>query len=257
MKKLLFVTVSLVLSGFCFLASGEATPISVSVLSNDGKFIGSSLGSAQIVIRDSLTGAILASGRTSGSTGDTARIMKSPQPRDHVLHSEGSARFEATLDLDRPTRVRVEATGPLAQMQSASTVTETWTLLPGKDYAKGNGLLLRMHGMVVDVLSPPAHLKTSDVEQIQVAANIMKMCGCPISAETPWPIERYTIEAHVYKAGGDLVETYPLPYAGEKSQFAGSIPMPGTGAFEIVVTAFDAKTRDSGADSTTVIILED
>ena len=256
MKNFILTLIPLVLSGFCLQSSGETTPISVSILSNDAKFIGSSMGGAQIVIRDSLTGAILASGRTAGSTGDTKRIMTSPLPRDHVLHSEGSARFDATLDLDRPTLVRIEATGPMAQMQNASTVTETWTLIPGKDYSQGNGLLLRMHGMVVDVLSPPAHFKTTGVEQIQVAANVTKMCGCPIGEGTPWPIERYTVEAHVYKAGNGLVKTYTLPYTGDLSQFAGSIPMPGPGVFEIIVTAFDAKTKDSGADSTTVILAD-
>ena len=100
--------------------------------------------------------------------------------------------------------------GPLAQVQGASTVTETWTLLPGKNYAKGNGLLLRMHGMVVDVLSPPAHLKTSGVDQIQVAANIVKMCGCPLSEETPWPMNAIPSKRMFTRqaaAGGNLPTT--------------------------------------------------
>jgi|GEM_PF-3382068 hypothetical protein len=86
-----------------------------------------------------------------------------------VLRTEGSARFDAVLDLKRPTRVRIEATGPLAQLQSASTVTEIWTLLPGKDYSEGNGIILRLPGMVVDVLAPPAHLKTDATNSVEVS----------------------------------------------------------------------------------------
>jgi hypothetical protein len=153
--------------------------------------------------------------------------------------------------------VRITAFGPLAQRQGASTLSETWTLIPGKDYAAGNGILLRLHGMIVDVLAPPAHLKTAAVETLEVEANVMKMCGCPVGESTPWPVERFTVEARIYEATGEPREIVPLNYKGEHSQFAGEIPMPGPGAYEIIVTAFDPATKDSGADATTVILEEE
>lgn len=233
------------------------TPVSVSVLSNDAKFVGSSMGGMQITIREVSTGELLASGKTTGSTGDTDRIMKEPHDRDFVLRTEGSGRFDTVLDIERPTQVRIEATGPLAQMQAASTVAETWTLIPGKDYSDGNGISLKLHGMVVDVLSPPAHLKTKAEGGLNVEANVAKMCGCPLGEDTPWPVERYTVEARVYEATGKLLEVVSLSYAGELSQFAGNVPVPGPGVYEIIVTAFDPVTKDSGADATTVIVSEE
>ena len=230
------------------------TSISVSVLSHDAKFVGSDMGGMHITIRELLGGELLASGKTLGSTGDTKRIMADTRERDLVLLTEGSARFDAVLDLKRPTRVRIEATGPLAQLQSAATVTEIWTLLPGKDYSEGNGIILRLPGMVVDVLAPPAHLKTEATNSVEVTANVAKMCGCPIGEKTPWPVDRYSVEARLYEAGGELLQVVPLDYTGAHSQFSGAVPVPGPGAYEIIVTAFDPATKDSGADTTTIIL---
>jgi hypothetical protein len=236
------------------LLHAEKTPISISVLSNDAKFIGSSFGGMQITIRDLGSDELLASGLTRGSTGDTSLIMKQPQPRDTVLRTEGSARFDVELDLDRPTRVRIEATGPLAQMQSVATVSETWTLLPGKDYSQGNGILLTLHGLVVDALTPPAHikLKHADVQALEVTANVTKMCGCPIGEDTPWSVDRYQVEARIYQAAGELVEVLPMTFSGQHSQFKAVVQLADLGAYEIIVIAFDPNSKDSGADSTTV-----
>lgn len=77
------------------------TPVSVSVLSGDAKFVGSSMGGMQVTIRDSLTGELMASGKTLGSTGDTPLIMSETRGRDEVLRTEGSARFDTELDLHR------------------------------------------------------------------------------------------------------------------------------------------------------------
>jgi hypothetical protein len=229
------------------------TPVSISVLSSDAKFVGSSMGGMQVTLRDSLTGELLASGKTLGSTGETALIMGETRERDEILRTEGSARFDAELNLLRPTEVRIEVSGPLAQVQSLGTVSETRVLLPGKDYSTGNGILIHLPGMVVDVLGPPAHLKT-DAKTIEITANVAKMCGCPIGKDTPWPVERYTVEALLYKAGGTFVRSEPLKFTGAHSAYASSITLEEPGAYEIIVTAFDSKTKDSGADTTTVII---
>jgi hypothetical protein len=227
------------------------TPVSVSVLSSDAKFVGSSMGGMQVTIRDSLTGELMASGKTLGSTGDTSLIMNETRGRDDVLTTEGSARFDVELDLLRPTAVTIEVSGPLAQMQSLATVSETRVLLPGKDYSTGNGILIHLPGMIVDVLLPRAHIKT-DAKTIEIVANVAKMCGCPIGEDTPWQVERYTVEAHLYKAGGAFIRSEPLIYTGTHSTFAAPITLVEPGAYEIIVTAFDPKTKDSGADTTTI-----
>jgi hypothetical protein len=235
------------------LAAAVPTPVSISVLSSDAKFVGSSMGAMQVNIRDVLTGELLASGKTLGSTGDTGLIMADERSRDEVIRTDGSARFDTELELDRPTEVSIEAFGPLAQLQSAATVSETRVLLPGKNYADGNGIILSLPGMVVDVLKPRAHLKTAQGTELKIEANVAKMCGCPVGETTPWPVDRYEVEVIIYAAGGERLQSLPLDYAGSNSLFHAHLPDLPAGAYEFVVTAFDPKSKDSGVDSTTVI----
>ena len=62
--------------------SGAAeTRVMVRARTKDAKFIGTSMGGALVVIRKADTGEVLASGLTSGGTGDTRRIMNDPHVR--------------------------------------------------------------------------------------------------------------------------------------------------------------------------------
>mgnify|MGYP006427742583 CR=1 FL=1 len=254
MNKLFFMlalTLLMPISAFA-----EDTPVSISVISNDAKFIGTSMGGMEIIIRDSVNGEILAKGLTKGSTGNTSLIMADSHERDAVLRSEGSARFDSVLDLDKPQKVEITAYGPTAQAQSAMELKEERILIPGKDYTDGNGIILTMPGMSVDVLTPSAHTKaTFDPEgNLSLRANVMKMCGCPVQDKAPWPISRYEVEAHIYKSGETLVQTVPLSFAGLASQFEANLQLPEPGTYEIIVTAFDPKTKDSGMDKTTLVL---
>lgn len=232
------------------------TPISVSVLSNDAKFIGTSMGGALIVIRDVLTGEILVQGKTRGTTGDTKLLMAESRERGAVLRSTESARFDAVLELREPRRVEVSAHGPLAQTQSAVTVTQQRILLPGKDYSAGNGILLSMPGMSVDILKPAAHSVASQDQagDLLVQANVVKMCGCPLREAGPWPADRYEVEARINHEENDSVSIVPLAFTGTSSLFEARLELSQPGSYEIVVTAFDPKTMDSGVDRTTVIL---
>jgi hypothetical protein len=128
--------------------------------------------------------------------------MKQSHERDTVSRTDGSGRFDALPDLDRPTRVRIETTGPLARMEALSTVSETWTLVSGKHDSNGNGIMLKLHGMMADVLVLPAHPKIAAAESLTIEANVTKMVGCPLGGETPWPVNRHTVEARLYEAAG-------------------------------------------------------
>ena len=237
-------------------AMAEDTPVSISVLSNDAKFIGTSMGGMEIIVSDPVSGDILAKGLTKGSTGDTSVIMTQNRERDVVLHTQGSARFNTVLDLEKPRKLKITAYGPAAQPQSAMTLSEERILIPGKDYTQGNGIMLRMPGMSVDVLAPAAHTKAkfNPEGDLRLSVNVMKMCGCPVRDKGPWPLERYEVEAHIYKNGDQLIETVPLSYAGSASLFEGDLTMPAAGTYEIIVTALDPKTKDAGMDTTTIVL---
>jgi hypothetical protein len=237
-------------------ALAEPTEVTVRALTRNGKFIGTSLGGARILLHDTETGELLAQGVTAGSTGDTQRIMLDAHPRGTPVATGDAAGWTTTLDLDRPTRVRATATAPLAQPQALVTVSAEQWLLPGRDYTVGDGWVLEVPGMVVDVLDPPAHIKLADAgDGIGVHANIMMMCGCPIEPGGLWDAEATEVVAVLYRDGERVGET-PLDYAGTPSQFETTLQVDRPGTYEVVVQAYREADGNSGLDRTTFIIEE-
>ena len=132
------------------------TTVMVRAKSKDAKFIGTSMGGALVVIRRSDTGEVLASGLTSGGTGDTKRIMNEPLVRGARVSDASTAGFEAKIDLADPTLVTVEVSGPMGQRQSATKASvQTW-LIPGRNVA-GDGLMVEIPGFAVSIAAPRAH----------------------------------------------------------------------------------------------------
>jgi len=248
---------ALVALGAATPAAAEPTDITVRVISRDAKFIGTSMGGILVTLRDADTGALLAEGLTRGGTGDTDRIMTTPRERDAVIATEGAAKFSTTLDLDGPRLIEVTATGPMAQRQSANRVSATQWVVPGRDLAGGNGWMLEMPGLVVDVLAPPAHLKLSGTPQrVGLTANVTMMCGCPIEPDGVWDTDRFDVAARLLRNGEMTGET-ALSYAGATSQFAGTVEVAAPGAYEAIVYAHDPATGNTGLDRVTFVVSEE
>lgn len=236
--------------------SAEETHIDVRVRSQGAKFIGTSMGGVRVLIRDEATGELLASGITSGSTGDTERIMKEQHDVHGTLSTPDAAVFRATVDIAEPTKILVQASGPLAQPQAIQTVSVTQWLIPGKSIVKANGLMLTLPGFVVDILSPPAHTKLPPATQtVNITANVTLMCGCPITPDGLWDANQYEIRLQL-KRDGKIIAEHPLEYAGEPSQFHRKVEQLAAGTYEATVYAFDPHNGNTGIDKTTFIIAE-
>ena len=236
------------------LAWAEPTEITVRVLSRDAKFIGSSMGGVQIILRDSETGEILARGITAGGTGNTSKIMHKDHGRRAQLADESAAKFTATLDLDAPRLIEVDAYGPLAQPQAAHRVVSSQWVVPGANLSGGDGWVLEMPGFVVDVLAPPAHVKLpAGTTSVPINANVTMMCGCPIEPGGLWDANAYTVKA-VVKRNGDPWKSLDLAYAGSPSQFAGTLAVDGPGVYDILVYAHDPANGNTGLDRSTFIV---
>lgn len=234
--------------------AAEPTRLAVHVLSKGAKFVGSSMGGVLVTVHDADTGELLASGATRGSTGDTARIMKEAHGRGAVLSTPDAARFETVLDLDRPRRLRVAAAGPLAQRQAANEVSLTQWAVPGRHLDGGDGLLLELPGFVVDVLAPPVHRRIpGGTPELELAANVTLMCGCPITPGGLWDAGAYEVRAWIER-DGERVADLPLAFAGSASQFAARWTAPGPGTYEILVFAHDPANGNTGLDRTAVIV---
>lgn len=232
-------------------AYGEPTEITVRVLAKDAKFIGSSMGGARVVIRDAETGMVLAQGVTEGSTGNTDSIMREPRRRHVAISDDESAKFTARIDLSVPTLVEVEAFGPLAQRQSANRVSVTHWVVPGRPLSGGDGLLLEMPGLVVNVLGPPTHgTLDAAARSAKLEANVVMMCGCPFEPDGLWDANRLEVAAIVrYK--GKVLAPVSLQYAGETSRFTADLPVEVPGIYDVSVYAYDPSNGNTGVDRVT------
>ena len=139
-------------------AAAQAIPTKVMVraVSRDAKVIQDPVGGARITIREVATGTVLAQGVQQGRSGNTELIMVKPRARGATVYdTPGTAGFLATLQLARPTVVEITAEGPLGNPQATQRASKTLLLVPGQ-HLLGEGVLLEIHGFIVDLLAPVA-----------------------------------------------------------------------------------------------------
>ena len=254
MKNLISLIVIAIMSLTYTTLQATPTTITVRVISKGAKFVGTSMGGAQITLRDNITKELLARGTTQGSTGNTEKIMKAKANRNNALSDDTSAKFTTTIDITKPTWIEVTAFGPLVQLQSANRASSTQWVIPGKHIDGGDSWLLELPGFVVDILSPPTHAKLEGMRQsVQIKANITMMCGCPIAPGGLWDASSYEITALV-KKDDEHVGAVPLSYADKPSQYEALIPVRGPGVYEVTVYAYDASNGNTGIDKVTYII---
>ncbi|MGA0599413.1 hypothetical protein ACO2Q3_01765 [Caulobacter sp. KR2-114] len=224
-------------------AAAQPTHVMVRAQALDAKFIGDHVGGVRIVLRDARTGRVLARGLTRGGTGDTTRIMKTPVARGDHLADGSTAGFDAVLDLDRPTLVRAEATGPIGRPGSQIEVSSSLWVIPGRDVT-GDGWVLSFPGLVVE---PPR--VRAEAAGLRVDAKVSPMCGCPIEPGGLWDAGGYTVEAFVLR-GEQVVSRTPLAYAGSAGEFTGLAPAIGPaaprGRLTLRLVATDARTPNAG-----------
>lgn len=223
--------------------NGTPTRLLVRAVANDAKVLGTGVGGARITVRDAATGEVLAEGVQEGGTGDTRAIMAPRERGARVYDRDGTAGFEAVLDLSAPTRVRVEAEGPLGTPHAVQSAAATLLVLPGVDVL-GEGLVLVLHGFTVKLERPRGEGPFA-VEEVPVRVDVTMLCGCTIEPGGLWDADRLTVTAQLVREGRVVVEA-PLGYGGEIGIFEGRIRPPGPGRYELRVTAVDAERANAG-----------
>ncbi len=242
-KRIMPCLATLILSTATVLA--EPTRVVVRVRSHDAKFIGSSAGGVAVTIYDDTSGAVLASGVIRGGTGDTRTLMKEPVARGQQIAGEKAASFTATVDIDRPTRVRIEVRGPLAGGLNCHTASRTLVLLPGHDIV-GDGVVFELYGCIVHVVSPCANQVFKPGETVPIEAYVVMLCGCPVEPGGLWNADDFTVVATITDAKGKRLGQVPLRYSGTRSRFAGEFKPPGTGGYQVLVTVEQKGTNNAG-----------
>ncbi|MEO6071939.1 MAG: hypothetical protein ABIP67_01455 [Burkholderiales bacterium] len=243
---------------FCFSLCGSAawatpTNIVIRILAKDAKFVGTDMGGVEITLRDAVSGEVLAQGLTEGATGSTPVIMKDGNARREILSDAKSAKFSVTLDLDRPRQIMVTATGPNTPKKSATTVSSTQWVIPGKSIDGGDGWVLELPGFVVTALNPVTEIDLSATRRIPIRVKVTMMCGCPITPNGQWDANKFEIVAMLAQGGKNL-QTVSLPYAGKPSEFGGDIDITGKGQYEMTIYAYDPANGNTGLDRFTVTV---
>ncbi len=145
-----FLTVVIALAGILSFSLAEAvsTNLVVRAKSKDAKFVGTSMGGARVVVKDSDSGKVLAEGLTTGGTGNTQAIMIEPKSRFGLI-TEGAAKYETAIDIVEPTLLTIEVDAPYGMKPKMITSsTQVW-LIPGKDIV-GEGVIIEVPGFSVN-----------------------------------------------------------------------------------------------------------
>ncbi len=254
MKKILAIL--LMLSPLFTTAQEIPTQIYVRAKAKDAKFIGTSVGGALVIIRDATTGEILAKGKTEGSTGNTSKIMTTPKNRYHQLSEDQTAKFETMLNLSEPIFITVEVQAPISKRQATAIASTQLWLIPGK-HLLGDGIILEIPGFIIDILSPQTHqfIDINDLpnNNIQLKANIVMMCGCTISAGGLWDGNIFDVQA-IVKKNGEYMTRVPLKIGDQSNTFEGNLKITENGNYEIIVTAFDGRTGNTGVDKVNIVV---
>ena len=237
--------------------SATETKVMIRAKARDAKFIGSSLGGAHIIVRNKLNQKILAEGNTTGSTGNTDLIMKTPKIRGNSIADDQTGGFMATIDIDEPTFVNIEVISPLNSKQAQAVVsTELW-LIPGKNIL-GEGIILEIPGYIIDILKPRTHqyigLKTIKDKPFLFQANIVMMCGCVIEKGGVWNSDEIEVTG-ILKKDGKFVKNIDLSWVST-NLFEGSHIINTAGNYELILYAYHEKTGNTGVDKVNYVVFE-
>ena len=220
------------------------TEIVVRVMAKDAKFIGTETGGARVTLQDAETGKILAEGLTTGATGSTPKIMTADRNRRGVLSDDTSAKFMATLDLAKPTRITVTAASP---HEPAIAASATQWVLPGKNVNGGDGWVLELPGFAISLMeAPPAVVqRNGGAATVPVKAKITMQCGCPITPAGLWDASKLEVSAMLEAKGKTFAPT-KLAYAGQPSTFAGDLKISDPGDYDVDLYAYDPANGNTG-----------
>lgn len=231
----------------------STTKVLVRAVAQDAKIMHDPVGGARITVREKATGRILARGIQEGGSGNTQKIMQESRVRGKAIYNTpGAAQYVASLRLSQPTVVEITAKGPLAYPQAMQQTSKTMLLMPGED-VMGDGVVLTLHGFIVELQGLSAQERLRAGQTVNVRAKVRMMCGCPTKPEGVWDAQKIDIQARLVQ-DGEVVRSSSMEYAGEPSSYKGALTVPKSGTFELQVVAIDAGRVNFGIDRQEIVV---
>ncbi|WP_145978922.1 hypothetical protein [Gemmatimonas phototrophica] len=216
------------------LTTPRPTRVVTHVVTHDAKLIGSAVGGVRVTIRDVTTDRILAEGQHDGGTGDTKRIMQDLRKRgDTLFAATGGARYEATVAIAAPTLVDISAEGPLGYPDQLTRASKRLLLFPGRDVG-GDGIVLELHGYVIDLMGPDTTQALPASSALRVRARVRMLCSCPTQPGGMWEVR--DVVARLVR-NGVVVREGALTYGGESSIYTGELAPVESGVYQLEVLA--------------------
>jgi hypothetical protein len=187
--------------------------------------LGDTVGGAAVTIKDAETGALLASGMQTGSTGDLKSIMQTPREHTEQIYSaKGTASFTATLSLTRPTLVEVSGEGPLNFSQAKRRASKTVLLYPGR-HVTGDGIVLVVYGLIVRIAAPIPDRPLGIGDGVTVRATVNMMCDCIVEPFGNWDSRKMDLYGEVL-SDGKVIGRVDLFHQGPRGLFQGDYTIP-------------------------------
>jgi hypothetical protein len=202
------------------------------------------VGGARITIRDEATAVVLAEGFQEGGGEAVAATVRQRQAHEEIDGTPGAAPFEATLTLERPTVVEITAEGPLGFPQATRKVSKTLLLVPGENVL-GDGILLEIHGFIIELDSPPPEARPVAGLPLGVRATVRSSSGRPTAPDKRRDAGGIRILARLVRGSERLAEA-PLTHTDEPGTYAGTLPPVSPGPAELVVLALDPAAASFG-----------
>jgi len=230
------------------------TTVVVRVVGSHAMALGDTVGGAAVTIRDAETGAVLASGTQTGSSGDLRSIMQTPREHIEQIYSvKGEASFTATLHLTKPTLVEVTGEGPLKFPRAKRRASKTVLLYPGK-HVTGDGIILVLYGLIVRIESPTPDRPLGIGDGVTVRATVNMMCDCVVEPFGNWDSRKMELYGEV-RNSETVIGRVEFFHQGPKGLFQGEYTIPrslkGKDRLTLRVVASDKEGMNIGYDEST------
>ena len=233
---------------------GVPTTVVVRIVGSYGMVLGDEVGGAEVTIRDTETGAVLASGRQTGTSGDLKSIMQTPRERtEQTFSQKDSGFFKAELHLTKPTVVEVAGEGPLKFPQAKRRASKTVMIYPGK-HMTGDGIVLQLDGLIVQIEAPTRDRPLGIGDGETLRATVKMMCDCIVEPFGNWDSRKMTLYGEM-RINGTVIEKIDFYHKGPKGLFQGDFIIPkslkGHNQLTLRVVAADANWINVGYDEFT------
>ena len=98
-------------------------------------------------------------------------MVQSRRRGEPLYGTPDAASYQAEILLNEPTQVEILTEAPLSYPYALQRGSKTLTLIPGK-HILGEGVIIELNGLIVNILSPSPKENSKGVETVLVRAEV-------------------------------------------------------------------------------------